>query len=241
MSDSAVCPEYGSKNVVPIIYGYPSAELVQKEKEDKVRLGGCCITPTAPKYACNECNCAWGGEKPVGKGYEGIRYFKAYVRRYSGPNYHIEINIISGKVKWSEGLYKETEYEKKVDVEDIKQFIEELSKCHVLKWGQKYVKPYVLDGTQWSIEIEFDDICIYKSGNNAYPKEWKKFCKLVKDLIGKPFNACLLLEKTGAPITLLVFGNDRRVSELWSQKYGNLVKETQFFFLDANGRLERLK
>jgi hypothetical protein len=188
MSDSAACPECGSKNVVPIVYGYPSAELGQKEKEGKIRLGGCCITPTAPKYACNECNYAWGGEESVSKRYEDIRCFKAYVGGYFGPNYHVEINIISGKVTWSEGLYKEAEYEKKVNVEDIKQFIEGLRKCRILKWGQEYVQPYVLDGTQWSIEIEFNDICIYKAGSNAYPKKWKRFCKLIENLTDKPFS-----------------------------------------------------
>ncbi|MGC9522977.1 MAG: hypothetical protein ACP5HG_13975 [Anaerolineae bacterium] len=49
-----------------------------------------------------------------------------------------------------------------------------------------------------------------------------------------------LLEKTGAPTTFLVFGNDRRVPELWLARYGQLVDDVGFFFLTDEGELERL-
>ncbi|MFN2242037.1 MAG: hypothetical protein ACK2U2_07105, partial [Anaerolineae bacterium] len=45
-----------------------------------------------------------------------------------------------------------------------------------------------------------------------------------------------LLEKTEAPTTFLVFGNDRQVPEL----YGSLVAGVSFFFLDDEGDLEQL-
>ena len=46
-----------------------------------------------------------------------------------------------------------------------------------------------------------------------------------------------------------MFGNDRRVPELWLEKYGNLVKSVDFYFLDVldveegneEGTLEELK
>jgi len=49
-----------------------------------------------------------------------------------------------------------------------------------------------------------------------------------------------LLEKTGAPATFLVFGNDRQVPELWLQRYGNLVAGVAFYFLTDWGDLEQL-
>jgi hypothetical protein len=49
-----------------------------------------------------------------------------------------------------------------------------------------------------------------------------------------------LLEKTGAPTTFLVFGNDRQVPELWLQRYGSLVSGATFYFLDDAGDLEQL-
>jgi hypothetical protein len=49
-----------------------------------------------------------------------------------------------------------------------------------------------------------------------------------------------LLEKTEAPTTFLVFGNDRQVPELWLERYGSLVAGVSFFFLDDEGDLEQL-
>ena len=49
-----------------------------------------------------------------------------------------------------------------------------------------------------------------------------------------------LLEKTGAPVTFLVFGNDRHVPLLWLKRYGALVSRVAFYFLADNGLLERL-
>ena len=49
-----------------------------------------------------------------------------------------------------------------------------------------------------------------------------------------------LLEKTGAPVTFLVFGNDREVPLLWLDRYGNLAPEVSFYFLADDGQLEPL-
>jgi len=49
-----------------------------------------------------------------------------------------------------------------------------------------------------------------------------------------------LLEKTEAPTTFLVFGNDQRVPERWLERYGNLVCKVAFYFLSDDGSLVRL-
>lgn len=49
-----------------------------------------------------------------------------------------------------------------------------------------------------------------------------------------------LLEKTCAPVTFLVFGNDRQVPALWLQRYGDLVSGIAFYFLTDDGALEQL-
>lgn len=49
-----------------------------------------------------------------------------------------------------------------------------------------------------------------------------------------------LLEKTGASIRFLVFGNDRQVPIMWLERYGKLVSGVAFYFLTHDGRLEEL-
>jgi len=49
-----------------------------------------------------------------------------------------------------------------------------------------------------------------------------------------------LLEKTGAPTTFLVFGNDREVPVMWLARYGNLVSGVALYFLTDDAQLELL-
>lgn len=49
-----------------------------------------------------------------------------------------------------------------------------------------------------------------------------------------------LLERTGATVKFLVFGNDRYVPVLWLDRYGHLVSDVVFYFLSDEDVLERL-
>ena len=49
-----------------------------------------------------------------------------------------------------------------------------------------------------------------------------------------------LLEKTVAPTTFLVFGNDRQVPIRWLERYGELAPTVTFYLLSDAGDLERL-
>jgi len=50
-----------------------------------------------------------------------------------------------------------------------------------------------------------------------------------------------LLEKVNAKRRFLVFGNQKCVPEWWLEKYGNLVHNVEFYFIDNEGNVERLK
>lgn len=50
-----------------------------------------------------------------------------------------------------------------------------------------------------------------------------------------------LLEKVEAGKRFLVFGNQRRVAEWWLEKYGHLADNVDFYFLEEDGKLEKLK
>jgi hypothetical protein len=52
------CPECGSDKIASILYGLPafSPSLKEKIKDDKIVLGGCCITNDDPTWKCVDCN-----------------------------------------------------------------------------------------------------------------------------------------------------------------------------------------
>ena len=50
------CPNCSSaKSVVPIRYGMPGVEMMQKHHEGKIKLGGCSVREDAPNWHCKEC------------------------------------------------------------------------------------------------------------------------------------------------------------------------------------------
>jgi hypothetical protein len=55
----AVCPKCQSKEVVKIIYGYPTHKLFEEARAEKVKLGGCVISSDSPNYACKSCRHEW--------------------------------------------------------------------------------------------------------------------------------------------------------------------------------------
>lgn len=52
------CPHCGAK-VLRIQYGYPGPEMMEAAERGEILLGGCCISPDSPDYACPICGQAF--------------------------------------------------------------------------------------------------------------------------------------------------------------------------------------
>jgi hypothetical protein len=184
------CPSCGSKNSAKIVYGMPSYELYEEIEQGKVVLGGCCIMEYAPQYFCKDCKYEWNKNEVIDNAYRSISNIKAYVGGYSGPNYEVELDFENKQLIWNgKGNLDETEESviKTMDVDEYNNIIEELKIINLLNWKANYIDPGVLDGTQWSVEIQTDERMIRKSGSNRYPRTWNKFCSLIEKITGKAF------------------------------------------------------
>ena len=54
------CPKCSKKDsIVPIVYGFPSPEMIDDFDEGNVSLGGCSISDENPDYECNACGNKW--------------------------------------------------------------------------------------------------------------------------------------------------------------------------------------
>ena len=54
MADEKLCPECGGE-LVPIVYGYPSAEAFKAAQDGELVLGGCCVSDADPPWECSGC------------------------------------------------------------------------------------------------------------------------------------------------------------------------------------------
>ncbi len=63
METSTACPKCGSRDVLPIIYGMPSEEMVEESIAGRVALGGCAFWPGSPNRTCPNCGHDWRADE----------------------------------------------------------------------------------------------------------------------------------------------------------------------------------
>ncbi len=72
--------------------------------------------------------------------------------------------------------------------ESWQKFIEDLHQIDILKWKANYENHTIIDGTQWNLELLFEDGSkIKKRGINSFPRTFSKFSKIIENLTGKEF------------------------------------------------------
>ena len=62
------------------------------------------------------------------------------------------------------------------------ELLTELKELHIDDWDQEYNDPDVMDGTQWSLDIEFSDDSegIHIWGSNMFPNNFGDFLKVIE-------------------------------------------------------------
>ncbi|WP_418790897.1 hypothetical protein [Phosphitispora sp. TUW77] len=160
-----------------------SPELEDEMAKGEVVLGGCCITECDPTHHCNECkrdfdrptyememrvNQIYFSLGGFHEGYHNLTIMKkefAIVARYCPPYCNPEL----------------VKYEKEFSFDEWMSFLQDLFRCYIIDWKQRYVDKNVLDGTQWELTIEFDKgKKLRKYGSNDYPPHWKKLLAVFK-------------------------------------------------------------
>lgn len=124
--------------------------------------------------------------------------FNARIGGFLGPSYSV-------KLKDGSLVYSASKGGQEIDSSKIiptaaqwREFHDALNNLNVWQWRTNYINPDVLDGTQWSLEIKFEDQSLKTCGSNCYPKAdgrpngkpefTKEFCnylKAVKKLLGE--------------------------------------------------------
>ena len=188
MVKKLVCPKCGSREAMEILYGYPSSEAFEAADRGEIFLGGCCVSGDDPLYCCKECDYSWGKEFEIDI-MPFMQTIKASVGGFFGPNYCIEVDIKKGTLKYSCTEGREgNSIEKIITDSDWKKLVSGLKRCDFKYWLDEYNDPYILDGTQWSVEITLNSgEEIRKWGSNKYPGRWKQFCRLISRFAGEKF------------------------------------------------------
>jgi hypothetical protein len=90
---------------------------------------------------------------------------------YTGPSYSVE--LCDGKLRYEarEYGYANPRSESIAPTEEQwAQFRSALDSGRVWQWQPDYPNPGAVDGTQWSIEVAYEDATVLSHGDNSYPK-----------------------------------------------------------------------
>ena len=179
------CPKCGSRRVAPILYGMPafSEEMEQQLNEEKLYLGGCCISGIDPTYHCFQC------KKDVGappillskRGEEDYRDIVTSVRFSDGGFFggYPEVLAIKGKDKITLDVrpgFREPEayLQRLMTEQEWNKLMDRLfSKLYLHEWKKNYADPNVLDGEQWELELKLTGGRVRNyGGSNSFPPYW---------------------------------------------------------------------
>jgi hypothetical protein len=59
IEDQMNCPQCKKSNSIPIVYGKPTRETIEKAKRNEVKLGGCMLVDDSPNRYCQNCQQSW--------------------------------------------------------------------------------------------------------------------------------------------------------------------------------------
>jgi hypothetical protein len=100
------------------------------------------------------------------------------------PSYAVEWEGGTLKYRARSGEGEETEREIIPTADQWEAFFSALDQAGVWKWKIRYPNPGILDGTMWSIKIEYEGRSISSRGDNAYPKRFGVVVEAVRGLLG---------------------------------------------------------
>ena len=180
-----ICPKCGSKDSVKILYGYPTGEGIMLATAGKVKLGGCMLPlDYRPEYHCNNCEYQWDREEAIYYAYGKIKGLNISIGGFQQGHQEIYIDLKTGEFKYSHSIEEESFFIT-LYPDVIEDFIDKLIETNLLNWKRNYYDNDILDGTQWEIEIIRDGRNFKRYGNNNYPKEWERLCKLIGETAGR--------------------------------------------------------
>jgi len=185
------CPECGSNRIARVMYGMPeySEKMAKEIDEKRLILGGCCVTEDDPPWQCVDCDIGLYKKSDKESILSPEEYIpsklKLFIGGYMGSSYLVELR--DDKLIYSEFVELDKlcgEKEISLTEDSWINFRCSIDDLEIWSWEERYPNPGMMDGTMWSVVIEYKDNKINSRGDNNYPEYFDYYLKIVKKLIG---------------------------------------------------------
>lgn len=194
-----ICPRCGSRETAHILWETPSSSkgFEEKIKNKEIVLGDYDTSENKPTYHCNTCESDFGKSTS----FEELTTVSVHfsIGGFFGGHHNVTVSrgISGAEIEYVppfdliDPLYEipnliEPFYDIPCKPNDEwAHFVKDLYRCYVTDWESRYDSD-ALDGTQWGLEIRFeDDSVLDRSGSNAYPPHWKKLLSVFQKYVSK--------------------------------------------------------
>lgn len=188
-----ICPRCGSRKTAKILWGMPAmTDKLQKQLDKKeIVLGGCSVILPTPTHHCNTCKKDFGGDYFEQSTF--VKELNFYVGGFFGTSHWVYLNTVASgrilKYATTDGGYG-VDIKNEQSCEDILyvpldnqwiRFNVDFLRCYFIDWKRRYVDKTVLDGTQWELEVIFENgTTIKRHGSNKYPPHWDKLLRFFR-------------------------------------------------------------
>lgn len=108
---------------------------------------------------------------------------------YPGPEYKVKIDFAANRFTYFE-WHLDSVAPGPIAVThppgSVEQFRKRLYSLNIWAWEEDYqAEGIIVDGTSWSVKLETKGKVYESGGLDSFPKEWRRFCRMVSWLIGK--------------------------------------------------------
>ncbi len=109
---------------------------------------------------------------------DAVRKFIFSIGGYPGPYFYLQLKdgVLSCEYRPDDSNNTQTILFPVAENENWKQLLAYLS---LKKWKADYGDPMIIDGTHWSLEVEFENRTLCSNGQNGYPPGFNKFLRLL--------------------------------------------------------------
>jgi hypothetical protein len=105
------------------------------------------------------------------------------LQSFFAPSCLIEIEGVRARAEKNRDGVTIFNKEMELSEQAVRLFVERVTELGVFSWECHYIQCCMLDGTSWTVELQWDGKRLWSTGTNGYPPDWQQFSDLLTELL----------------------------------------------------------
>lgn len=116
----------------------------------------------------------------------GIERVRVVVGIWSGPDCTVEIDLSEGRLRITDGAARSHRHAFRLNRNEVERLRARLSALRLDEWKAWYLPVHPAPcASSWCVEFESQGRQRTCRGEDAYPEQWARLCRLMEELAGE--------------------------------------------------------